>query len=103
MNVIIFFKPLTEHQVGYWRQEPDGTLTASPGVADILDVTLTRTSATEAWAQYASWSNGYLASIEADPSELTDKPWADPDPDTKYRGLAGVYVQRASGHWEPEG
>lgn len=98
MRTIIFYNPWTEEPVGTWTLNDDGSIDASPGVADILDVTLNRTTVGDAWAQYASWSNGYLASIEEVAADT--KAW---NPHLHPRDLFGRFVQVSPGHWVPEG
>jgi hypothetical protein len=60
--VIVFFHPETDEVIGAWWRDGD-TIVSDASVQDILDASLARTgSVGDTWAEYASWSNGYLSS-----------------------------------------
>ena len=68
MATILFFNPHSPDKgpTGTWVRQPDGSITSDGGAQSVLDATLSRLDGDTqaAWDHYASWSNGYAASIE---------------------------------------
>lgn len=107
MNIIVFFDPHhtddsgNERVLGHWKPDgEDGVMAEGEVAKSILDTTLARTTIEEAWKQYASWSNGYVASLEIEVADDEEtKAW---DPTRHPRNALGRFIQVGGGHWRPD-
>lgn len=91
MPEIVFYNPHTEAEIGRWRRSADGSIAPDLSVADILASARNRMGDDEAWAFYASWSNGYVASLEIpDGEEKSLRRWIEA---LHPRGDGGRFVE----------